>query len=148
MPTLSGARILGADRTKLLLAFDTALDGSVTLANTVFAVKKTPDGGTEADAPLSTTAPSISGKRVTLTLASAVLASDAVKVSYTKPTTGTNNTIRSAFRVEAASFSGQAAAHNRAPVFTPMTSAALQSPRTNPSTRPLPWYGVTVPTPQ
>ena len=68
---------------------------------------------------------------MTLTLASAVAATDAVKVSYTKPTTGTDNRIRSASGVEADSFSNQDVSHNRAPVFT----ATASNPATPPPTR-------------
>ena len=116
VPTLVRARVPASDRTKLRLLFDRDLEAA-TLSNTNFAVKRTPQGGMEADAPLGSTAPAISGRTVTLTLASAVLATDAVTVSYTKPTTGTGNRIRSTGG-EADSFSDQAASHNRAPVYT------------------------------
>ena len=130
---LSRAAIYPGDRTKLLLVFDRALDTSSTPVNGAFSVKKTPSGGTEATAPLSTTTgPSISVNTVTLTLASAVAATDAVKVSYTKPTTGTNNRIRSVFSVEAASFTDQAVivSSNRPPTYTGDTDEEVNAPPT------------------
>ena len=68
--------------------------GARTLANTAFAVKCT---RAEGSVDLAATAPTIAGKTVTLTLAAEVEATDtAVKVSYTRPTQGTNNRIADA----------------------------------------------------
>ena len=104
VPKAEGAQITKDDFTKLRLYFDRDL-GSAAVGNAAFAVKKTPSGGMEAGAPLhGTLTPAISGRTVTLTLASAVAATDTVNVSYTKPTVGSNNRIRSPTDVEAASF--------------------------------------------
>ena len=57
-------------------------------------MKKTPHQGTEETVTLGATAPSIAGKAVTLTLASAVVSTDTgVKVSYAVPATGTDNKV-------------------------------------------------------
>ena len=79
------------------------------LANGAFTVKKTPSGGSETTVGLSGS-PSLAGARLTLTLASAVSATDTVKVSYTKPTTGRRNTLRDAAGNEMANFADRAVA--------------------------------------
>ena len=115
-PAFSSASVNGA---KLTVTFDEALAAAASLANSAFTVKKTPSGGMETNVSLSTTAPSISGSTVVLTLASAVAATDgSVKVSYTKPATGTDNKIKDAVGNETASFSDQAAANKTDPAIT------------------------------
>ena len=94
IPTVSSASVNG---TSLTITFSENLAAAASLANDAFAVKKTPAGGMETDVTLTGT-PSISGKTVTLTLAdaSAVVHTDTdVKVTYTKPATGTNNKLKS-----------------------------------------------------
>ena len=87
-PTPDGATVNGAT---LAIAFNEALAAAANLPNGAFTVKKTPSGGSETIVAL-TGSPSISGSAVTLTLAAAVVSTDAsVKVSYTRPTTGTDN---------------------------------------------------------
>ena len=92
-PTVVSATVLG---TKLTIAFNERLAAAPNLVNGSFAVKKTPQSGTEQTVGLSTTTgPVVSGKTVVLTLASAVVATDTdVKVSYTKPGTVTDNAIK------------------------------------------------------
>ena len=69
--------------TTLTVTFSEDLNTTAAPANSAFTVKKG-SGGTAQT--LSSTAPSISGRTVTLTLASAVTATDTdVKVAYTKP---------------------------------------------------------------
>ena len=117
---VEGAQITKDDFTKLRLYFDRDL-GAAAVGNAGFAVRKQPSGGMEAAAPLhATTGPAISGRTVTLTLAGAVAATDTVKVSYTKPTTGSNNRLRTATDVEAASFSNLAVnvIDSRRPTYT------------------------------
>ena len=82
-----------ASDTSLVITFDEDLAAAASLANSAFTVKKTPMDGAEATVTLSTTvAPVISGKTVTLTLGTALTSTDgSIKVSYTKPTTGSNN---------------------------------------------------------
>ena len=71
--------------TALVLTYHEDLDTNSVPAATDFAVKKTPQGGTEETVALSG-APSISGKALTLTLAATVSSTDTdVKVSYTVP---------------------------------------------------------------
>ena len=126
---LSGAKILSSDRTKLVLLFDAELAAAASLANSAFTVKKDVSG--TATAQSLTGSPAISGRTVTLTLASAVASGDTtVTVSYTKPTTGTANKIVSTAGAEAASFTDQAASHNRAPTYTGSggTSAGNNAP--------------------
>ena len=103
-PVLSAARVNGAT---LALTFNEPLGAAVWLANDPFTVKKTPQGGTEQDVSLKGT-PAIVDSTVILMLANAVLETDAdVKVSYTKPTSGTGNRLRDQAGNEAASFSGE-----------------------------------------
>ena len=61
----------------------------------------------------STVAPAISSATVTLTLASAVVATDTgVKVSYTKPGAGTNNKLKDAANNEVTDFADRAVTNN------------------------------------
>ena len=107
----------GAKDTALTLTFSRKL-ATATLANTAFTVKKTPAGSsTEETVTLSATAPAISGKTVTLTLATAVAAGDTgIKVTYTKPATGSSNKITDSNGNEFASFADQAVTNNTLPV--------------------------------
>ena len=89
-PAFSSATVNG---TALKVTFAENLAAAASLANSAFTVKKTPTGGMETDASLTGT-PSISGKTVTLTLATAAVSSDAFTVAYTKPTTGSNNKLK------------------------------------------------------
>ena len=89
-------------------------------------MKKTASGGSEATVALSTTvAPVISGTTVTLTLGTALVSTDgSVKVTYTKPTTGSANKLVDAASNETATFTDQTVtnntpAANNAPVFNP-----------------------------
>ena len=71
--------------TALTVTFSEELNTTAAPANSAFTVKKGSGGTTQT---LSSTAPSISGRTVTLTLATAVTATDTdVKVAYTKPST-------------------------------------------------------------
>ena len=100
------------DGASLVITFNEELAAAANLANASFTVKKTPEGGIEETVSL-TGSPSISGARVTLTLAAAVLSSDRdVKVSYTKPTSGSNNLLKDFFDNEVASFTDQAVINN------------------------------------
>ena len=90
-PTFSKATVSG---TTLVVAFNEELAAAHGLANDAFTVKKTPTGGNEQPVALSGS-PRISGKTVTLTLASAMVATDAdVKVSYAKPDSGSDNKLK------------------------------------------------------
>ena len=103
-PILQSANV---DSTTLTLTFSEALGAAASLANDAFTVKKTPQGGSEQDVSLSGS-PAISGASVTLTLASGVLATDTgVKVSYAKPTSGTNNKLVDAAGDEVADFTDE-----------------------------------------
>ena len=120
IPTVSSASV---DGNSLTITFSENLGAAANLANTAFAVKKTPSGGSETVVALSATAPSISGKTVTLTLANALVPTDTgVKVSYTVPTTGTNNKLKSATGGLAAAFTDQAVTNNTQP--PPVVSSA------------------------
>ncbi len=103
-PTLSWAVV---DGTEVVLTFSEDLGDAVSLANTAFQVKRTPPGGSEQTLTLSSTPPVISGNTVTLTLdpASSVAPADTkVRVSYTKPTTGTDNALVDRFSNQVADF--------------------------------------------
>ena len=92
------------NRATLALIFDKPLGAAASLVNGAFTVKKTPQGGAEETVSLSG-APAIDGATVTLTLANAVLDTDTdVKVSYTKPTSGTGNRLRDESGKEVPSF--------------------------------------------
>ena len=106
-----------AHGTTLTVTFDEKLGAAANLANSAFTVKKRPGGGMERTVSLSGS-PSISGDTVTLTLATALLATDiGVKVSYDAPTTGTDNTIRDAAGNDTKNFADLVAGTNPAPRF-------------------------------
>ena len=108
VPVVTSASVNG-DR--LTIAFSRNLAAAANLANGAFAVKRTPQGGTEEDVDLAG-APAVSGRTVTLTLAEAVADTDTdVKVSYTKPASGTGNAIVDADGNAAPSFADRAVAN-------------------------------------
>ena len=121
-----------ANGTSLVITFDENLAAAASLANGAFTVKKTPSGGSEATVTLSTTtAPVISGKTVTLTLATALASTDgSIKVSYTKPTTGSANKLVDAADNATADFTDQPVTNNTAPALPVITIAAGTSPVT------------------
>ncbi len=107
VPTVLSATVEAAS-TSLVIKFSETLGAAASLANSSFTVKKTPQNGSETTVSLSSTAPSISGDTVTLTLAAAVVDTDSgVKVTYAKPTSGTNNKLKDAAGNEAAGFADQ-----------------------------------------
>ena len=112
-PVTNGSRPPRAERAhvnaaELTITFDEALGAAASLANGAFTVKKTPQGGSEQTVSLSGT-PVIDGATVTLTLANPVLETDTgVKVSYTKPTSGTGNRLRDKAGNEVTGFTDQA----------------------------------------
>ena len=94
-------------RTVLVITFIEPLAAAGNLANSAFSGKKTPSGGSQTALTLSGTAPAISGSTVTLTLAAAssVVAADTnVLVSYTQPTSGSNNKLVDGVGNETATF--------------------------------------------
>ena len=104
-----------ADGASLVITFDEDLAAAASLANSAFTVEKTPSGGVEDTVTLSTTAPVISGKTVTLTLAAVLVSTDgSVKVSYNKPTAGSANKLADAAGNETASFTDQTVTNNTA----------------------------------
>ena len=103
-PLLQSASV---SSTTLTLTFSEPLGAAASLSNDVFTVKKTPQGGTEREVDLSGT-PAISGSTVTLTLASAALGTDErLKVSYTRPSTGSNNKLVDVDGSEVADFTDE-----------------------------------------
>ena len=126
VPILVAAHASG---TMLVLVFSEDLAAASSLANSAFAVKKTPAGGSETTLMLSSTAPAVAGKMVTLTLAtaSAVVASDTdVKVSYTKPTSGSGNKLVDATgNNETASFADQPVVNQLAESVPPELQTAV-----------------------
>ena len=116
-PTFVSATV---DGTTLVVTLSEDLGAAASLAYGDFAVKK--NGSTTS---LSSTDPVISGNTVTLTLATAVTATDTnVLVSYTKPTSGTDNKLVDAFGNETATFTDQ-------PVFRVLVSNAGQGEDAN-----------------
>ena len=105
-PTFVSATV---NRSTLVVTLNEELGTAASLANSDFTVKKGSSGTTQT---LSGT-PSISGSTVTLTLATAVTASDtAVKVAYTKPTSGSANKLIDKFGNDTATFTDQAVTNN------------------------------------
>ena len=117
-PAFASAAANGAS---LVITFDEDLAAAASLANSAFTVKKTASGGSEATVALSTTvAPVISGTTVTLTLGTALVSTDgSVKVTYTKPTTGSANKLVDAASNETATFTDQAVTNNTPAVTVP-----------------------------
>ena len=129
-PAVESAEV---DGTELVITFDEDLAAAGNLANDAFAVKRTREG-TEGPATLSATAPVISGKTVTLTLASAILETDTgVKVSYTKPTSGTDNKLKDAADNEVANIMNQAVDNNTDTTAPRVTSIVRNTPATSPT---------------
>ena len=89
-PTLSVA-VLDADGLTLTLTYNEALKTSSVPDKSVFTVERTPAGGSEETVNLAAAnAVAVSGSTVKLKLAAPIAHNDtAVKVSYTKPTSGT-----------------------------------------------------------
>ena len=110
-PAFASAAANGAS---LVITFDEDLAAAASLSNSAFTVKKTASGGSEATVALSTTvAPVISGTTVTLTLGTALVSTDgSVKVTYTKPTTGSANKLVDAAGNETATFTDQTVTNN------------------------------------
>ena len=119
-PTVESATV---DGTSLVVTFNENLAAAASLSNDAFTVKKTPSGGSETTLTLTGT-PSISGKTVTLTLDpdSAVTAADSdVKVTYTRPTTGTDNRVADNFGNAVDTFTDQMVVNRTAPVVESIT---------------------------
>ncbi|MCY3624116.1 MAG: SwmB domain-containing protein, partial [Gammaproteobacteria bacterium] len=124
-PTASGATVNGAS---LVISFDESLAAAANLANGAFTVKKTPSGGTEETVSL-TGSPSISGATVTITLARAVVSTDGdVKVSYSKPTAGTDNALKDVNGNEVADFADQAVTNVTQADEAPLTAGFENAP--------------------
>ena len=107
-PRVSDATVDGAS---LVIAFDEDLATAANLANSAFTVKKTSSRGEETTVTLAGS-PSISGATVTLTLTVAVVSSDAVTVSYAKPTSGMDNALEDAAGNRVARFTDVAVTNN------------------------------------
>ena len=105
-PAFTSAAVTG---TSLVITMNETLAAAASLANGAFGVKKTPSGGAEETVSLSsTTAPVINSATVTLTLATALSPTDTdVKVTYTKPDTGSDNKLADTAGNEAATFTAQ-----------------------------------------
>ena len=120
-PTVTSATVDGAT---LAITFNETLAAAASLANSAFAVEKTPAGGSEETVTLGGS-PSISGATVTLTLAAAVAHDDTgVQVSYTKPAAGSNNKLKDAADNEVASFTDRAVTNNSADSTAPTVTSA------------------------
>ena len=113
-PTLSVRAVLDADGLTLTLTYNEALKEASVPASTAFTVERTPAGGSEETVNLAGTGPvTVAGSAVTLKLATPIAHNDdPVKVSYTKPTSG--SVIEDANGNDAASFTDQAVTNNSA----------------------------------
>ena len=119
-PEVSSAAV---DGDTLEITFNEDLAAAASLANNAFGVTKGP--GNTVVALSSSQAPAIDGKTVTLTLASALTASDTnILVDYTKPTSGANNKLEDATGNEVASFTDEAVTNNTAGVCTETAPAS------------------------
>ena len=106
-PTFVSATVNG---TTLVITLNEPLDDAPNLANSAFTVKKN-----GSSTPISSTAPVISGRTVTLTLTRAVSTSDTnVLVSYNKPTSGAASKLRDTFHNETATFTDQVVSNTAA----------------------------------
>ena len=114
-PTFASAAVKG---TALTVTFDENLATGSRPAGSAFRVSATPEGGT-ARTIAGTGLVSVSGKTVTVTLASAVAAGETVTVGYTRPATGARLQDPSGNQV--ATFSGQAVTNNAPPAFSSAT---------------------------
>ena len=107
-PTVESVEVT---ETTMLFTYTEELAPAPLLANSAFTVDKRPPGGTEQPIPLIG-APVISGNTVMLMMAEAPAATDSVKVSYTKPTTGHDNKKADKFDNEVADFTRTATVNN------------------------------------
>ena len=119
-PKLSGATV---DGTTLTLTYDEALDENSVPAAETFTVSV--DGNARAVDGVA-----VNGSTVTLTLASAVAADDAVTISYVAPTDGAASRILNTGGKAAASFGEEAVTYNAAAEEsdTPQNSPATGAP--------------------
>ena len=118
-PTAESATVNG---TELVITFNEPLGAAASLASSAFSGKKTPEGDSETALSFTSDAPSIVGNTVTLTLAtgSSVVATDEdVKVTYTKPMSGTANKVVDKFGNEAATFTDEAVGNLLADMVSP-----------------------------
>ena len=110
-PTAESATVNGRE---LVITFNEPLGAAASLLSSVFSGKKTPMSSSETALTFTSDAPSIAGNKVTLTLASAssVVGTDEnVKVTYTKPMTGTANKVVDLSGNEADAFTDQPVAN-------------------------------------
>ena len=113
-----------ADGTKLAMKFSENLNTGSVPATTAFAV--TVDGSARS---MASGGVAITGKKVTLTLASAVTVGQAVTVSYTKPTGASAMPLENTDDVEVETFGAQPVTNVTAPVITGME--IVSKPRTS-----------------
>ena len=107
-PSFSSAAV---DGKVLTVTFDEALDSGSAPAGSTFSVSAAVSGTTRTIAGTGTA--TISGKAVSVTLASAVERTETATVGYTKP--GSGSTLRDAATNEVATFSGQTVTNNSVP---------------------------------
>ena len=131
-PVLQTATVNGAS---LVLTWDEALDTNSTPAAHDFTVYVTPKGGTEVERNLAMGSPvTVSGTTVTLTLASAVVHTDMVTVSYVVPAGGGANPIRNAAEIDAAALTRRAVTNDTAapvPLVRVLSAAVTSDAGTN-----------------
>ena len=139
-PTFASATVNG---TSLVITLSEPLGAAASLANSAFTVKKGPSGS-QTTLTLSGTAPVISGSTVTLTLASAVTASDTnVLVTYDTPTSGTANKLVDAFGNETGTFADQVVT-NLLSTTVPSAPSGLSATASGTPRSPAPQVGQTL----
>ena len=122
-PTFLDATV---DGTSLVMRFSEKLRQASSLSHSSFSVTK---GVNDDTVTVSNTTPTISGNTVEITLSSAITASDTnIKVSYSKPNSGSGNRVADLVGRDAAGFSSQSVAN------IPADSAAPRLAQSNPPT--------------
>ena len=122
-PTFLDATV---DGTSLVMTFSEQLRQASSLSHSSFSVTK---GVNDDTVTVSNTTPTISGNTVEITLSSAITASDTnIKVSYSKPNSGSGNRVADQVGRDAAGFSSQSVAN------IPADSAAPRLAQSNPPT--------------
>ena len=106
--TAPTAESVAVNGTEIVITFSEDLGEAASLLSSTFTGKKTPMGGSETALTFTSDAPEIEGNTLTLASASSVVATDGdVKVTYTKPMSGSANKLVDLFGNETASFADQ-----------------------------------------
>ncbi|WP_419930307.1 SwmB domain-containing protein [Candidatus Poriferisocius sp.] len=132
------------DGTRLAMEFNQSLNTAVVPAPGDFTVTVTASDGTSSSRSVASGGVAISGKKVTLTLSSAVTFGQTVTVGYTKPTGATAMPLENTSNVDVETFGAQPVTNVTAPVISSIeiVSRPRNSEQVNPGPPPelLPTY--------